>query len=383
MKENKIFLHFLLLFSILWPLSALWSGSPAISFFEGARIFLTIWALIGVIFFLQRSQKLKFFFYQVLIGLGIVESLIAVGQFFKRASLGFYFLGESHLETNVVGLPRIIIGGEKWLRAFGTLPHPNVLGGFLLLTLVATGFLYFYDQRPKKNFYFWLIFTQLVGLALTFSRSAWLGLGVILVFEAFKNGTFFQKLNKTNNFSKIFKTVILSAMLFFGLLLAIRQSSIESVFLGRDESSRLRFELAKAALKRFSSAPILGRGWMTGTIELPAFSNYSFYLWEYQPVHNIFLLVLADLGLIGLLVFLIFLWQVGQKWQKIKGPFLIWGELLSAYLLIGLFDHYLLTLPQGLFIFFLVALTCLMTDKKEEKVELKKKLEKIYPSFEK
>jgi O-antigen ligase len=155
---------------------------------------------------------------------------------------------------------------------------------------------------------------------------------------------------------------ILGLILFSLLFL---RSPIERIMNGRDETISIRLEYAKAALVRFADSPILGRGWGTGPVELPAFSNFFFYSWEMQPVHNIYLLVVSDLGIIGLSIFLYFIYRV------LVGPKNIWKYLFIAYLVIGLLDHYLLTLPQGIFIFFASALLADVLEQKKERIPTK------------
>ena len=79
--------------------------------------------------------------------------------------------------------------------------------------------------------------------------------------------------------------------------------------------------------------------------------------WFYQPVHNIYLLVYSETGLAGIISFVLFLFFLIKKFineTKLKSmqeySILI---MASSLLFIGLFDHYLLTLQQGRFMFWL------------------------------
>jgi O-antigen ligase len=84
----------------------------------------------------------------------------------------------------------------------------------------------------------------------------------------------------------------------------------------------------------------------------------------YQPVHNIYLLILAELGVFGILFFSLILilifWPV---WRRLKS----WRDVLTlklekiilffsllVILFISLFDHYFWTIYFGLMIFWLV-----------------------------
>ena len=78
----------------------------------------------------------------------------------------------------------------------------------------------------------------------------------------------------------------------------------------------------------------------------------------YQPVHNIYLLIYSEIGILGFALFLLFiaaLFYEFIKKTKLKelkhySFFLVTLSILT----IGLFDHFLLTLQQGRFVFWLV-----------------------------
>ena len=54
-----------------------------------------------------------------------------------------------------------------------------------------------------------------------------------------------------------------------------------------------------------------------------------------QPVHNIYLLLLSEAGVIGLFMFLWILWRAKKHW------------VILIVFFLGLVDHYFLTLQQG------------------------------------
>ncbi len=74
-----------------------------------------------------------------------------------------------------------------------------------------------------------------------------------------------------------------------------------------------------------------------------------------QPVHNIFLLILAETGILGLLGLLWLLWMA--IWENLKNTDRFSKVLLGNLFMIiflGFFDHYFLTLPQGQRLLFLI-----------------------------
>jgi len=69
-----------------------------------------------------------------------------------------------------------------------------------------------------------------------------------------------------------------------------------------------------------------------------------------QPVHNVFLLILSEIGLIGFSLFstLLYFFFKNREWS------LRFVMGLVAVFIIGIFDHYLFSLPQGLGILLLL-----------------------------
>lgn len=346
----------MLAFTLFVFLSFFWSGSSFLSAFWGIRLLVIIFALITVTSLIKSSDFYYNLFFKIFILTGVLESIVALVQFISQKSTGLYLFGESRLGSNILGLARVDLLGHSLLRAYGTFPHPNILGGFLLFTISATVWYIRNILETRRLLASWasgayLLGIQLIGLGLTFSRSAITGLLLILIFslcrDRFKTCLYIER-NSINN-RKIIALITGIIVIFF---LLIVRTPIQNTLSGKDLTTRLRIEYAAAAYHRFITAPILGRGWGTGPIELPAFSNFSFYPWELQPVHNIYLSVLSDLGIVGFLIFIYFIYRT------LKKPSNIWKYLFIAYLFIGLFDHYLLTLPQGIFIFFGSAILC-------------------------
>ncbi len=88
--------------------------------------------------------------------------------------------------------------------------------------------------------------------------------------------------------------------------------------------------------------------------------------WHYQPAHNIYLLIASEIGVIGLLIFALFITQALKDGfcfnNNVSRETLLARKSLQhiliaifvGFLIIGLFDHYFWTLQQGRLIFWLV-----------------------------
>ena len=122
-----------------------------------------------------------------------------------------------------------------------------------------------------------------------------------------------------------------------------------------DESVVKRQELINDSFTMIKSNPIFGVGLNNFLVELPSVhkqTNNVFYL---QPVHNIYLLILTQTGMIGLAFFTWFIFKTFKR-LKFENSFHpdrigIKFQILFIALALGLFDHYFLTLQQGQLLF--------------------------------
>jgi O-antigen ligase len=286
--------------------------------------------------------KTKPTFHLVAISLSIAlfySSFIAIVQFFLQHSVGgvLWFLGERSFTVMTPGIARM-----NWcwfsqshcfelLRPYGTFPHPNVLGGFVALTLYIMLFALQFEKIKRIRLWFYGVFCiSVLALLITFSRSAWIAgtLAVVLFF-----------LQKKQN-----KKVLLSVGI--GLLFcSIFALPYLFTLMPGNESIDIRYSLASVALTLFSKHPLFGTGLGTFLISLPsvAVTRDLFFI---QPVHNIFLLWTTETGLIGILFILTAIKKYARWLAVHKVPILQYIPLV-VLLLIGLVDHYPLSLQQG------------------------------------
>jgi O-antigen ligase len=242
---------------------------------------------------------------------------------------------------------------RRWLRAYGSLPHPNVLAGFLAVAMVSIIWFYQKIGYGLKKLLLPVIFAVLsLGLFVTFSKSVMASFLAILIF-LWITALVLRR-------SKDFKIDLLKFTLIF-LVIAIIFSAVfwEPVSTRLVGQERLEIESTTERLSYFDQAwqlikkhPLLGVGLGNYTLAVHNEIDPDLQSWDYQPVHNIYFLVLAELGIVGLILWLALLAVFIFKNFKIK-------ELVTAYpllftlLFIGLFDHYLLSLYFGIIIFWL------------------------------
>ncbi len=271
------------------------------------------------------KTKPKFSSIIFFLSLGVLySSLLAIVQFFLQHSIGgvFWFLGERTFTVDTPGIARVS-WYQELLRPYATFPHPNVLGGFLATTLPLT--IIQLSNNPiiklsnsKKIFYLFTVAIGFIALLLTFSRSA------IIVGVLATSYVLWKKKKRKKVFIVLF-------VLFFSLL-AYRILHIAS----DDESVVVREELNTAAVKIWEESPLIGVGLGNFLVELPKTipTRTVYFL---QPAHNIYLLLLTETGIVG---FIFSIWFIMHNVKKFTLPLII-------LLLLGLVDHYALTLQQG------------------------------------
>ena len=185
--------------------------------------------------------------------------------------------------------------------------------------------------------------------------------------------------NISNSFQIHFKFQIglLAVLVFIGSIFLI--SPLHSRFTNirlSDESIAQRSELVKSSFSMIKSHPIFGVGLNNFLVELPNVYKQSGNVFYLQPVHNIYLLILSQTGVIGLAFFIWFMFKTfknlknensmkinpfdklrvnAERSRSIKN---FKFQILTIILILGLFDHYFLTLQQGQLLFSFILGLC-------------------------
>lgn len=295
--------------------------------------FLLVLKLVeGLLFFtLLKEVTHKDLLIKCFVAVMSTEALWALGQLLFQQDFGLQALGESVLSESTANLAKFSIAGTEFIRGYGSFPHPNILGGFLVLSIWLS-----FQSPFKKNEKTAILILQFLGLLATFSRSALLALLLVTLFTSMGK-SFFKK--------KIRYAVLSILILSLGLFFVLRGFNFlnDPAVLERIAGFAYTWEMIKAYP--------FGVGFSHFTLFLDTVSPVALQPWEYQPVHNIFLLSLAELGLPFSILFL-----SGCAYSIKKKPKL--GGVALMLITLGLFDHYLLTQDQGRF-FLLFALSLL------------------------
>ncbi len=286
--------------------------------------------LAGFVIALKEFRKeglfnFKYTLFSLLV-VSFIQFFLSVFQFWQNRSWGgvFYFLGEREISLSQSQVAPVIFYRSVKLRSYGTFSHPNSLAGFML-------FLYLwglFDKRADKYMLakvFLLFFTG-ASVLLSFSRPAIL---LLVIFSLL----YFWRRTKCFLCRLARSMAILIAALIFLLVPFFERSFYERIF----------FTLQSIA--------IISEFWITGvglgaylTAIAQKFSQLPIYL--VQPVHNIFLLYLAETGILGLLAAFYAFFTARKKFVAIiKERYYLFISLI----VLGFFDHYFLTLIQNIF----------------------------------
>jgi len=339
--NNKFFL----LFFILLFLSITVSKNPMAGWYGAVKLIEFVFFAYYTSSFVSKKRLSKI---TILLSIAVItESLIAIFQFIKKGSLGglFYFLGERTFNGQTPGISNASLDGSLVLRPYATFPHPNVLAGFLLITMI---FFIYNLKRKDKNLVKILTPALLIGsiaLLLSMSRIAiflWMVILAIFVYKSFKKARY------------LFFNLIMLSFLIAGVFF----TPIGSRFLHIDLSDPVfanRFDLIRQSIMLIVQNPIFGVG-LNNSILTPSATSLRENIFYPQPVHNIYLLIGLESGLPGLLLFFLFIAKTYQKLKsKAHDPRYI---ALSCILILGFFDHYFLTLQQGQLLFSFILGLC-------------------------
>ena len=278
------------------------------------------------------------------------QSLLAIFQFLSQKSLGLWILGERSFSAQTPGISLVDLSGGQYLRPYGTFPHPNLLGGFLAVTIPALLILLLV-QKKKSRLLISALLLGFVALALTFSRTSWLvgfGLSLLIVIK------FVWERGIKASRGSILTLVGTALVLLFAFPFFVQR--VTSFSTTDSHSLILRLKLTSSALSMLRGHPLFGVGPDRFLLFLPGFFDLAETIRWIQPVHNIFLLVAAEAGIFGLISFIIlFFYPIFELFKRIKKDafakiVLLW--FLAIYVLAS-FDHYFLTLQQGQLIFWI------------------------------
>jgi len=340
--------------------STFWSVNNSVSWFAISRLLMGI-----LLFWMLECSKLRWErINTALVSAGVIQAILGIYQFFAQQVAANKYFGMAAHSPDVLGDSVVETVGGRFLRAYGSFPHPNILAGFLVVCLIIIiGYLFkAYRNRSENIVCILFAVTSFViicyGLILTFSRTAWVVLVLVLLI------LFIVSLWHRDQYRL---RILAPVALWIALVVSFSVFLLPDLWQTRLMGGRLEEQSRVERISLYKNAfQIIGDEWHRG-VGIGAYTqalynqDNSYDVWEYQPVHNIFVLVTAETGVFGGLMFIFFVVEFfrasfWKHWRRLVTTswFTAYSISFIALLLIGLFDHYLWSIASGITLFWLV-----------------------------
>ncbi|MFH1508665.1 MAG: O-antigen ligase family protein [bacterium] len=393
---------------VVWQNAIIWSAIILILYicyqnynsdhnniYSSTKIIFYIIFLFTLINVSRETKNRKAIIWGIIFG-ALLQSIIGILQFANQSSMNLWIIGEQALSTEIQNVAEIGIDGIYYLRSYGTLLHPNVLGGLLVVSIIYLLTCFMKDNvsretnlkdnvsretmwnkimfhvKQNKSILILIYGILFSSLIFTFSRSAWLAL--LLTTAIY---TFTVAINR-----KMFhvKHLIYVAVISFILLILLNNFVFtrleQNINITENESVRVN-DIQKFS-DGFKNNVWFGTGF-GNYIEKLSSNNPEMEWWKLQPIHNSYLLIIVEMGIIGSIIVFgllisIFLITLIVSRETISNKNVsretytrnILNLLpLLALLVIMIFDHYPWSLDQGNILLFIVIALSITRNYKE------------------
>jgi len=344
LKKNRIAAGTALVLVLYLVLTCFLSTEPGLAWQKFNWLIMAVALILVILFFKPKTNKI---FWSLILAASL-QSVLAIQQFIEQKVLANKWLGMAGQLPEKLGTPVVETNGIRWLRSFGSFPHPNMLAGFLAIGLLLTIALYSLVKSQKQQKILRLLFViNFIGLLTTLSRAGIYGFLLFIILLGFLAG---KKKTFSKNISK-FALITLFIFVIFSVSFpqliftrALSQGRIEQ------QSNSTRIEQFKESAEIIKKSFPLGAGPANYVVELQKLYPQK-PAWQIQPVHNTYILLLAELGLFGLAVIIILLFfslcQLKNIRQKNPKQIIALTAWLLLLVLAG-FDHYFWSFWSGI-----------------------------------
>lgn len=348
-SKDRQFFAWLFVFLLYGYVGRFWAEDLMSAAHYSLYLFEAVLLFILILFLYKDHVRVfaKWFIYG-----SILPVLLGMGQFVSQFVPGNSFLGLAEHDPMVAGAS--IVASDslgRMLRAYGSFSHPNVLGGYLVLVLGVLGYVWFSQKKNTVHPYGErLVLCGMscllgIGILLTFSRTAWLGVILLIgVGISFVGWKCFLK-----------QCFVWCFVVSFFVTAALNRTVVQVRMFGgsihETASVSERVEGYSVARELFVQYPMFGVG--AGGYTAAMHELYPEYSgWEYQPVHNGIVLFFVEYGIVGVLLCGLVVLRFVQFYNIVVPQAHRWGVgiLLVFPLVLSLFDHYWLSQYVG-FIF--------------------------------
>ena len=291
--RNTAILIILFILTCLFVFPLNYTGSDIVKFFWGLYKDIYITLIFFLVYLVIKNKKQIETVINLLILSSVIVSIMGLLQSFTRDPLQFIAVG-TYKETLESVIEEFFSHGGGY-RAFGTLHHPNIFGGFLIwpLSICIAIFLLHKDYKYRK--YLPVAITiQAFAILLSYSRGAWLGLFSSMIVLILYSGIY-----KKGAYILIIFAIVFGIILFslispqFDFLPGDIRYRFFSMGDLKDPALVPRYERWSHFFNKSLERPLTGHGIVTSDTSLDEL--------EYAPTpHNTFLLIAVKWGYIAL-----------------------------------------------------------------------------------
>ena len=281
-------------------------------------------ALLIVALMIPREEFVKWW----AIGTVIPCVVGAMQVLFPGDIHGSTLLGIAPHVLSAGGTSVVEVAGRRIMRAYGTFPHPNIFGAYLAITIALV-------LRERERWANYALVILGFVLALTFSRGAIIAVVVyfvvVMLSKAKHPGV--KDPSLALRMTAVTVGLILGIALFapaYGVRVGAEQGRLET------KSVDERVQSLKSGWRLFQSQPLVGVGVLQSVPTL-AQNDTSEPVWSFESAHFLPLLMLAEWGILGAILFFAFIAL------EIKREMIPLAILLVA---LACFDHALFTSAQ-------------------------------------
>lgn len=372
-RPQSLFAISLAFFAVM---SAAVSDDPRSSLFAAANVVIGVAVFLAIIAFQPEPHEVLASF----VGGALFQFIIGAYQFITQSDFASKWLGMAMHTPDQLGAFVIETDNGRWLRAYGSLPHPNVYGlyvgiGLLMCIGLAaflgvprvsehkSAFALFLEKGHFRHMRFYAFMPILTaGLFFSFSRSAILAVAagfVWMVVSAYGSKA-----------AESFRTVLVPSFIIISItafgfayvysdLVTTRatvQGSLEQQSI-QQRAADFSDGIAIAFRNPFTG---VGPGEMVYAVQSQVSAGRQWY--QYQEAHNVPLLIFAETGLGGLaswLGFVIYTFVLMANYRKYKaGPssgVTVYASCFIALIVAAQFDHFQWSLWFGQLLFWVIA----------------------------
>jgi len=318
---------------------------------------------------------------QVFVASICVQSLLALIQFLTQRIPASTLLGVSLKLPAFSGVSVVETLTSRFLRGYGTFDHPNILAAYVVVALVlALALIFTCRSLLERRLLYAGIAVLATGLFVTFSRSGYLALVVAL----FVIGMYLLVNKNVGLLARLLDFTLIN-LLVFVCFAGLNSDLIAQRFFAPEVV--VSSSVTERVSQYGTAHEILNDHWARGVglrnyTQIVVAEHPESVVNSVEPVHNVFLLVLAETGLAGMFVFILLFCDILRNILRFKVDYtkelldelekfqvadiyeeeyafmthwyIVSSGLVIAMLTWAFFDHFWWTLHPGIMLFWFI-----------------------------